>query len=164
VNKNVGRYSMKPLKSWPRPLRVVLGYLAFLVPVLVWLCWESGGGRSPAHRVAVIVAYYLVLPLTIASFLIHLTAIYCSRQQLQASRAVAVVCGLAGLLIIYLRIRATPDPDAAFIYFFFPIFFAVFAVVGFVVSALAFYAHSCLSKRRKTTQQGAPSDAEKRRA
>ena len=130
---------VQPLKSWPRPLRVSLAYLCFLVPALIWFCWESNWGRYPdssQHRDAVYAAYFLVLPVAIATFIIHLIATFCSSRQIQISIAVAVVCGFAGLFTLHQLIRSSQDSEAEMAYLLLPIFFSGFALAGFVLSSL----------------------------
>ena len=141
---------MSAFRSWPRPIRICTAYLFALGALFAWFWIESDGGRvdASAHRTALYMIYFLVFPVGIAAFFVHLLAVIGTPGTLMPRIAVSALSGCLGILVLHLMIKMSPDQEAAMAYLAGALAFCAFAVVGFFVSTVAFYIISIVRRKK----------------
>ncbi len=149
-------------QRWPRPLRICAVYLPLLTTIFAWFWLESDGGRVDASpfRDALYVMYFLVLPVGISAFLIHLLATLGTPRTLKWRLSISVAAGCLGVFLLHVMIKTSSDGEAVMAYLAIVIAFCLFSVAGFVVSTLAFYVCHIIRKNQ-SSQQGADGEARK---
>ena len=128
---------------WLRPLRVLIGYAVVMAVAVAWYRIEARRERialpngGPVEIEFMELEFYLgVVPLVLATFLIHLTAISCTARQFTISLGVAFPCGLLGVGLLILAIVTSPDKEAEMAVILIPIAFLAAAVTWFIATAV----------------------------
>lgn len=139
---------MEADQRWSRPLRVCITYIPFLALISAWYWIASYGGRPDAspYRSALYLTYFLILPVGLAAFLIHLIATLGTQGTSKWRLLISSASGVSGILALHLLIRNSPDGEAAMLYLAAAIAFCAFAVVGFGVSTIVFWLVSLIRK------------------
>jgi hypothetical protein len=132
-------------KTWPRPLRVLLAYLAFLLPAIAWCWWKLQWAKDPDDLVAL--ALCVVLPIAIIAMLMHVMAVLCPSRTIRIAIGVGAACGFASLVGLDVQIQTDPDSEVAIGYMLAPYAFAFFAFAGFVVSSLSLILYRLVRRR-----------------
>ncbi len=149
---------MKSHQNWPRPIRVCVAYIPILTAIYTWFWFESNGGRidSSVHRSALYLVYFLIFPIGIAAFFIHLFATLGTHGTLKWRFAHSTISGFLGILTLHLIITTSPDEESGMAYLATAIAFCAFAVAGFFISTLVFYVMSIVRNKKNNSKLEAP--------
>ncbi len=99
-----------------------------------WICPDA----SP-YRDFLYIDIFVLLPASGCLGLIHFLSCIITPIIATRSTVIAFFSGFIGIGILNYAIRSSPDPEAAMAYIATIIFYAIFAVAGFVVSTIGLW-------------------------